>query len=57
MDGTLGFQGIPVVIRDTMDAFERAGAGHVSGLDDVRAIDGWARRFAMQATAGVKSSS
>ena len=55
MEGTLGFRGIPGVISQTMDAFEREGAGHVSGLDDVRAIDGWARGFAARALTEVQS--
>jgi 1-deoxy-D-xylulose-5-phosphate reductoisomerase len=57
MDGALGFPGIPDVINRTMNAFERQGGRHVAGLDDVREIDGWARRFAAGATAGVQSTS
>jgi len=57
MEGRLGFPGIPAVIRQAMDAYERDGGSHVSGLDDVREIDGWARRFAARATAGVQSTS
>jgi 1-deoxy-D-xylulose-5-phosphate reductoisomerase len=48
LEERLGFSGIPDVIRLSMDAYERNGAGHVSGLDDVRAIDRWAREFATQ---------
>ena len=44
----LGFSGIPDVIRLSMDAYEKNGAAHVSGLDDVREIDQWAREFATQ---------
>jgi 1-deoxy-D-xylulose-5-phosphate reductoisomerase len=57
MDGQLGFQGIPYVITQAMDAYERQGGGHVAGLDDVRAIDGWARAFAGRAASGVQSTS
>jgi len=57
MDGRLGFQGIPAVIRQTMDAFDRQTGSPVAGLDDVREIDGWARRFALRATTGVQSTS
>jgi 1-deoxy-D-xylulose-5-phosphate reductoisomerase len=57
MDGRLGFRGIPDVINRTMEAYERDGGGHVAGLDDVRKIDGWARAFAVRATAGVQSTS
>jgi 1-deoxy-D-xylulose-5-phosphate reductoisomerase len=57
MDGALGFPGIPGVITLTMDAFERQGGGHVAGLADVRAIDGWARAFAARAATEVQSTS
>ena len=57
LDERLGFTGIPVIIRLAMDEFERNGAARVSGLDDVRAIDGWAREFAVRASAGVQSTS
>jgi len=57
MDGALGFLGIPDVITRSMDAFERQGGGHVSGLDDVRAIDGWARSFAARTATEVQSTS
>ena len=58
MQGTLSFPGIPDVITRTMDAYERDGGGHVGGLDDVRAIDRWARAFAGRvAAAGVQSTS
>jgi 1-deoxy-D-xylulose-5-phosphate reductoisomerase len=46
----LGFTGIPEVIEQAMEAYERGGAPQVGGLEDVRAIDRWARDFA--ATAG-----
>jgi 1-deoxy-D-xylulose-5-phosphate reductoisomerase len=52
MAGTLGFHGIPALIARTMDAYERDGGAPVSGLEDVRAIDAWARAYA---AAGVKS--
>jgi 1-deoxy-D-xylulose-5-phosphate reductoisomerase len=57
MDGSLGFPGIPDVIARTMDAFEREGAAAVAGLDDVRAIDAWARGFAAGAAREVQSTS
>ena len=57
LDERLGFTGIPDVIRLAMDAFERNGATAVAGLDDVRAIDRWARDFATRASAGVQSTS
>jgi 1-deoxy-D-xylulose-5-phosphate reductoisomerase len=57
LEQRLGFGGIPDVIRLAMDAYERNGAAHVSGLGDVRAIDAWARDFATRAGTGVQSSS
>ena len=57
MDGDLAFPGIASVIHRTMDAYEAQGGGHVTGLADVRAIDGWARGFATEASAGVQSTS
>jgi 1-deoxy-D-xylulose-5-phosphate reductoisomerase len=55
LEARLGFMGIPDIIRLAMDAFERNGAAPVSGLDDVREIDRWAREFASRASAGVQS--
>jgi 1-deoxy-D-xylulose-5-phosphate reductoisomerase len=57
LDERLGFTGIPDLIRLAMDDYERNGAARVSGLDDVRAIDLWAREFAMRATAGARTTS
>ena len=57
LDQRLGFTGIPDLIRMTMDAYEQDGAAHVSGLDDVRGIDGWARDFASRATAAAPATS
>jgi 1-deoxy-D-xylulose-5-phosphate reductoisomerase len=57
LDERLGFTGIPDVIRFAMDAFETRDPAPVAGLDDVRAIDRWAREFAGRASAGVQSSS
>ncbi|HET9263811.1 MAG TPA: 1-deoxy-D-xylulose-5-phosphate reductoisomerase [Vicinamibacterales bacterium] len=42
----LGFTGIPEVIEQAMETYERSGAQPVGGLADVRAIDRWARDFA-----------
>jgi 1-deoxy-D-xylulose-5-phosphate reductoisomerase len=58
MQGTLPFRGIAAVIARTMDAYEREGGGRVGGLDDVRAIDRWARGFAARTfAAGVQFTS
>ena len=48
LDGRLSFTGIPDTIQLAMNDYERNAATHVSGLDDVRAIDAWARSFATQ---------
>ena len=40
-----------------MDAHEHDCAAEVTGLDDVRAIDAWAREFADRATRGLQSMS
>jgi 1-deoxy-D-xylulose-5-phosphate reductoisomerase len=57
LEKRLGFTGIADVIRSAMEAYERAGAGDVRTLADVREIDGWARAFAARASAGVQSAS
>jgi 1-deoxy-D-xylulose-5-phosphate reductoisomerase len=46
LQSRLGFTGIPLVIRRTMDAYELNGASAIRGLQDVRDVDGWAREFA-----------
>jgi len=51
----LGFTTIPELIREAMDAYERDGHAAISGLDDVRAVDRWAREFATAAAGGVQS--
>jgi 1-deoxy-D-xylulose-5-phosphate reductoisomerase len=57
MEGSLAFPGIPALIERTMNAYERRGGGPIVGLDDVRAVDAWARRFAGEAATGVQSTS
>jgi 1-deoxy-D-xylulose-5-phosphate reductoisomerase len=52
LEHRLGFAGIPAVIRGVMDAYEAAGTNAVTGLEDVRAVDRWAREAA---TDGVQS--
>jgi 1-deoxy-D-xylulose-5-phosphate reductoisomerase len=49
LGGGLPFTGIPEVIGHAMDAHEKNGPGAIRDLDDVRAIDGWARGFAARA--------
>ena len=42
----LSFTGIPDVIQQAMDEYGRRGTAPIAGLDDVRAVDSWARSFA-----------
>jgi 1-deoxy-D-xylulose-5-phosphate reductoisomerase len=52
----LGFTSIPEVIRRSMEAYERAGTAAIAGLDDVRAVDRWAREFAAGLAGKVQSN-
>ena len=40
LQARLGFTSIPDVIAQAMEAYERSGPSPISGLDDVRAVDG-----------------
>ena len=57
LQGRLGFTSIPDVIAQAMEAYERSGPSPVSGLDDVRAIDRWARDFSFRRARGDVSAS
>jgi 1-deoxy-D-xylulose-5-phosphate reductoisomerase len=48
LQSRLGFTAIPDVIAQSMEAYERNGPTTFSGLDDVRAVDSWARAFALR---------
>jgi 1-deoxy-D-xylulose-5-phosphate reductoisomerase len=52
LQARLGFTSIPEVIRDAMEAYEESGPAAISGLDDVRAVDKWARAFALSRAQG-----
>jgi 1-deoxy-D-xylulose-5-phosphate reductoisomerase len=54
LDGRLAFTAIPEVIAGAMDAHDRHGTRLIRQLDDVRAIDGWAREFAGRRVAGLQ---
>jgi 1-deoxy-D-xylulose-5-phosphate reductoisomerase len=54
LQSRLGFTAIPAVIRQAMDAYDAGARAAISGLDDVRAVDRWAREFAAAAAAKVK---
>jgi len=51
----LPFTGIPEVIRQSLDGYERQGATPVRSLADVRAIDAWARAFSGRCAGTVQS--
>ena len=51
----LSFQAIADVIQQSMDAYEEEGLRPVTSLEDVRAIDRWAREFSGHSTRGVQS--
>ncbi len=56
LQGQLTFTGIAGVIAHTMDAYERDGTQTIDGLEAVRAVDGWARRFAAGLPGKVQSN-
>jgi 1-deoxy-D-xylulose-5-phosphate reductoisomerase len=56
LESRLPFTSIPEVIRQSMDGYERNGVAKIGGLDDVRAVDQWAREFAAESVSKVKSS-
>ena len=53
LEGRLAFPAIGDLICRTMDAFEAEGTRPVETLQDVRAVDSWARAFAERQTIGV----
>jgi 1-deoxy-D-xylulose-5-phosphate reductoisomerase len=57
LQSRLGFTSIPDVIEQAMEAYERSNPSPVSGLDDVRAIDRWARDFSFRRARGDLSAS
>ena len=56
LETRLSFTDIPQVIEQTMERYDRNGASAIRGLDDVRAVDQWAREFAGAAAGKVKSN-
>jgi 1-deoxy-D-xylulose-5-phosphate reductoisomerase len=52
LQSRLGFSSIADVIGDALEAYERTGPATISGLDDVRKVDRWAREFALRRTQG-----
>jgi 1-deoxy-D-xylulose-5-phosphate reductoisomerase len=55
LQSRLGFGAIAEVIAQTMAAYESAGVTTISGLDDVRMVDQWARDFALRRVLGDSS--
>jgi 1-deoxy-D-xylulose-5-phosphate reductoisomerase len=55
LESRLGFTGIPDVICRAMDAYERNRPMPVTGLDEVRSVDRWARDYAGRLTGLVQS--
>ena len=53
LEGRLAFPAIGELICRAMDAFEADGSRPVETLQDVRAVDSWARAFASRQTTGV----
>jgi 1-deoxy-D-xylulose-5-phosphate reductoisomerase len=56
LQSRLGFTSIGDVIRQSLEAYEQNGTATISGLDDVRAVDRWARTFAAELAGKVKSN-
>ena len=58
LQSEIGFTAIPRLIDRAMAAYARNGVAPIQGLDDVREVDRWARRFAREAKLpGVESNS
>jgi len=55
LERRLGLTSIPALICQAMDAYEAAGPGPIRDIDDVRAVDRWARDFAAGAAGGLQS--
>jgi len=56
LQGRVAFTSIPDIIGQSMEAYERNDPATISGLDDVRAVDQWAREFALRRAQGDLSS-
>jgi 1-deoxy-D-xylulose-5-phosphate reductoisomerase len=54
LQSRLGFTSIADVIRQALEAYERNGSASINGLEDVRAVDRWARTFAAELAGKVK---
>jgi len=52
LQSRLSFASISDIIGQSMEAYERSGPAPISGLDDVRVVDQWAREFALRLAQG-----
>ena len=52
LQSRLSFTSIPDVIGQSMEAYERSGPATISGLNDVRTVDQWARDYARRLAQG-----
>ena len=55
LEGQISFASIGQLIRSAMDEYERLGSRSVENLEDVRAIDNWARAHAATGTPAIQS--
>jgi 1-deoxy-D-xylulose-5-phosphate reductoisomerase len=55
LEGQIGFPSIAQLIRSAMDEYDRLGSRPVEDLEDVRAIDSWARAHAAAGTPAIQS--
>jgi 1-deoxy-D-xylulose-5-phosphate reductoisomerase len=55
LEGQIGFPSIAHLIRSAMDEYDRLGSRPVEDLEDVRAIDSWARAHAAAGTPAIQS--
>jgi 1-deoxy-D-xylulose-5-phosphate reductoisomerase len=55
LQARIGFTDIAGVIEQALEAYERGGTTAIRGLDEVRAVDAWARQFAAGLQGKVKS--
>ena len=56
LDQRLPFTGIPALIADAMNAYEREHSAQIRTLAEVRGVDSWARGFAERAVGRVQSN-
>jgi 1-deoxy-D-xylulose-5-phosphate reductoisomerase len=55
LEGDIPFSAIPRLIEQALDAAERGARGPVRTLDEVRGVDGWARKYSQEMARALKS--